>query len=107
MLIGGFEFMNIYIEIEKILTKLQYFDLHFVSHDTFTNTYAYDGYLDTFYRIHVSLVDEQKMEIWDCVYDEENFVRAGIAHLVKGTWEIIEVKWTPLSRQLFYKFKVH
>ena len=77
-------------EIEQILAKLQYFDLHFVNHDTHTDTYAYDGYLDTYYRIHVKLIGEEKMEIWDCVYDEENFVKAGTAHFVDGTWNVAE-----------------
>ena len=77
-------------EINNVLSKLQYFDQQFISHDSHTNTYTYDGYLDTFYRIKVKLIGDDKMEIWDCIYDEENYVRSGIAYYKDGLWEVIE-----------------
>lgn len=75
--------------IEKILTKLKYFDLEFFGYDSFSNTFSYNGYIDTAYRIHIIMNGTEEMEVWDCTFDKENFVKICRAKLLSGKWEII------------------
>jgi len=38
--------------------------------------------------IQVHMNSSTELEIWDCVYDEENFVRSGTAKLIDGEWRV-------------------
>ncbi|SHG56139.1 hypothetical protein [Ornithinibacillus halophilus] len=73
--------------IESVLINLDYYDLSFLNYDTYSKIFWYDGYLDTNYRIKV-IVNETKLEIWDCIYTENNYVRAGVAKFKQGVWEV-------------------
>lgn len=76
--------------IEEILTKLGYADLDFRSIDLASNTIFYDGYLDTIYFIQIHIKNPDELEVWDCIYDEENFVLSGTATRVDGEWQVLE-----------------
>lgn len=76
--------------IEDILTKLGYVDLEFRSIDLASNTILYEGYLDTTYFIEIHAESTDKLEIWDCIYNEENYVRSGIATRVDGEWQVLK-----------------
>lgn len=76
--------------IEDILTKLGYVDLDFRSINLASNTISYEGHLDTAYVIQIHAQSPDKLEIWDCIYDEENYVRSGIATRVDGEWQVLK-----------------
>ena len=76
--------------IEEVLSKLGYFDLDFRSINNASNIISYEGYLDTTYLIHIHVKNPYNLEIWDCIYDEENFVRSGTATQVDGKWDVFE-----------------
>ena len=76
--------------IEEILTKLGYVDLDFRSFDLASNIISYEGYLDTAYLIQIHIKNPDELEVWDCIYDEENFVRSGTATRVDGEWQVLE-----------------
>lgn len=77
--------------IEEVLKKLGYFDLEFNYYGEETKTIWYEGYIDTDYRIQIIIIDDRTLEIWDCDYYIDNFVRAGIAKKIDGNnWEVIE-----------------
>lgn len=82
--------MDMQNEIEEVLQQLHYYDLHLVNQELVKNTYVYEGYLDTYYRIYVNIVNN-KMEIWDCKCDEENYVKIGIAQKLEGKWLVNEL----------------
>ena len=78
-------------EIEFILEELEYFDLAFNYYSEETNVFWYEGYLDTEYRIQIKIIDENTLEIWDCDYYVDNFVRAGIAKRnEENFWVVLE-----------------
>jgi len=76
--------------IEEALHKLGYFDLDFRSIDLASNIISYEGYLDTAYLIQIHVKNPDELEIWDCIYDEENFVRSGTATRVDKVWQVLE-----------------
>lgn len=75
-------------EVEHILSKLGYFDINFISRNSNSNIFWYDAYLDTYYRIQVTITGLSHIEVWDCIYEEDNFVRSGIAEKIEGEWKI-------------------
>lgn len=76
-------------EIEKILKMLGYFEIEFKYYSEESNTVWYDGYLDTDYRIQIKIIDQNTIEIWDCDYYIDNFVREGIAKKnEQNIWEV-------------------
>lgn len=78
-------------EIENILNKIGYFHLEFNYFCNETQTFWYEGYLDTDYRIQVKIIDSNTIEIWDCDYYVDNYVRAGIARKNDfNKWDVIE-----------------
>lgn len=75
---------------KEVLTKLGYVDLDFRSIDLASDVILYEGYLDTAYLIRIHVKNPNDLEIWDFIYDEENFVLSGTATRVDGEWQVLE-----------------
>lgn len=77
--------------VEDILYKIGYFDLEFSYYSEFSNTIWYEGYIDTEYRIMIKMIDENTIEIWDCDYYSDDYVRAGLAKKnIENNWILVD-----------------
>lgn len=76
-------------EIEEILSGIGYFELKFNYYCQETKTIWYEGYLNTEYLICIKVIDQNNLEIWDCDYYIEQFVKAGIAIKQKNSWKVL------------------
>lgn len=76
------------ITIESILGDIGYDDIDFVSYDEANELYFYNGYIDTCYNIQVIVLSDSEIEVWDCIADEENYVKSTHVCWENGIWEL-------------------
>lgn len=72
--------------IKKALKEIGYYELDFLGSNG--ETAHYSGMLDTYYIIRVEFKSEVEFEVWDCIADEENYVKSALVNKKNNQWII-------------------